>query len=165
MKAAAARDGYGVKIIIEQEKAGAGKTVVENYQRLLSGYTVEPGKVDGSKEERATPYSALQQRRRVRLPEGAEWLEEWKKEHRAMIGDGRRGRHDDQIDAAAFGVRELLAYGGSDIYIPGEFRQLTPAQTLTSANVIVFPGMDVLEASVNALRGESLIDAILRAAA
>lgn len=82
-----------------------------------------------------------------------------------MIGDGRRGRHDDQIDAAAFGVRELLAYGGSDIYIPGEFRQLTPAQTLTSANVIAFPGMDVLEASVNALRGESLIDAILRAAA
>ena len=42
---------------------------------------------------------------------------------------------------------------------------ITPAQTLTSANVIAFPGMDVLEASVNALRGESLIDAILRAAA
>ena len=165
VKAAATRDGFGVTIIIEQEKAGAGKTVVEHYQRLLPGFTVKPGKVDGSKEERATPYSAMQQRRRVWLPEGAEWLEEWKKEHRAMIGDGRRGRHDDQIDAAAFGVRELLSYGSSDIYIPGEFRLLSPAETLGSANVIAFPGMDALEAQVRELRGVSLVDAILRSAA
>lgn len=165
VKAAATRDGFGVTIIIEQEKAGAGKTVLESYQRLLPGFTVKPGKVDGTKEERATPYSAMQQRRRVWLPEGAEWLEEWKKEHRAMIGDGRRGRHDDQIDAAAFGVRELLSYGSADLYIPGEFRLLSPAETLGSANVIAFPGMDTLEAQVRELRGVSLVDAILRSAA
>lgn len=163
VKAAAARDGFAVKIIIEQEKAGAGKTVVEHYQRELRGYTVEPGKVDGTKEERATPYSSMQQQLRVWLPEGAEWLDEWRNEHRAMIGDGRRGRHDDQIDAAAFGVRDLLQFGASDIWIPGEMRQLALHQLMgVGADVLAFPSM---EAQMEALRGERLFEAFLRAAA
>lgn len=162
VKAAAARDGYSVKIIIEQEKAGAGKTVVEHYQRELRGYTVEPGKVDGSKEERATPYSSMQQQLRIWLPEGAEWLDEWRNEHRAMIGDGRRGRHDDQIDAAAFGVRDLLQFGSTNLFIPGEFRMLAAQQLSVNGQLLQFPTM---ESQMEALRGEALFEAFLRAAA
>ena len=118
--AASVTDGYGVKIMIEQERAGAGKTVVENFQRKLAGFLVVPAKADGSKEQRATPYSAMQQNRRVWLPESAEWLEEWRREHQGMLGDGRRPRHDDQIDTAAYAARELLGQGTVSMWIPGQ---------------------------------------------
>ncbi len=96
--ATAKADGFSTKIIIEQEKAGAGKTVVENYRRLLQGYIVEGGKAsDGTKEQRATPYSSQQNQGRVWLPEFDKTLcKEWIDEHRKMMGDGRRPRHDDQ---------------------------------------------------------------------
>jgi hypothetical protein len=48
----------------------------------------------------------------VWLPADAEWLEEWKKEHAGMVGNGVRPRHDDQIDTAAYCVLELLGVGG-----------------------------------------------------
>lgn len=112
-------DGYGVKIMIEQERAGAGKTVFESYQRKLAGFSVAPAKADGTKEQRATPYSSMQQQRRVWLPESAPWLEEWRKEHQGMLGDGRRPRHDDQIDTAAYAARELLGQGAVSMWIPG----------------------------------------------
>lgn len=118
----AREDGYGVKIIIEQEKAGAGKAQVEHYQRILPGYVVEPGKAsDGTKEQRATPYSALQNKGRFFLPEWeTELVKEWVDEHRKMMGDGRRPRHDDQIDTAAYGVMDLLSEGEVEMWIPGE---------------------------------------------
>lgn len=121
VKQTAQLDGHETKILIEQEKAGAGKSQVEHYQRLLAGYFVEPAKIDGSKEVRATPYSAMQQRRRVWLPERDELLcKEWIAEHARMMGDGRRPRHDDQIDTGAYCVLELIGQGESDMWIPGE---------------------------------------------
>lgn len=120
VQATAKSDGWGVPIIIEQEKAGAGKAVVEHYQRLLAGYTVKAGKIEGTKEQRATPYSAMQQMGRVWLPRHADWKDEWIKEHQAMMGDGRRPRHDDQIDTASFAVLDLLGSGNIEMWIPGE---------------------------------------------
>ena len=120
VKATALEDGYDVMIGIELEKAGAGKTVVEHYQRELVGYHVKPMKIEGTKEQRATPYSNAQQGGRVWLPAGVEWLEEWKKEHAGMVGNGVRPRHDDQIDTAAYCVLELLGVGGVEAYIPGQ---------------------------------------------
>lgn len=120
VKAVAQEDGYEVMIGIELEKSGAGKTVVEDYQRDLIGYQVKPMKIEGSKEQRATPYSNAQQAGRVWLPFGAEWLEEWKKEHAGMIGNGVRPRHDDQIDTAAYAVLELLGVEGVQAYVPGQ---------------------------------------------
>lgn len=116
----AKRDGYSVPIVIEQEKAGAGRAVVEHYQRILVGHIVKAGKIEGTKEQRATPYSSYQQQSRVWLPKGADWIEEWVKEHQAMMGDGRRPRHDDQIDTAAWAVLELIAHGSASMWIPGE---------------------------------------------
>ena len=131
--ACAETDGYGVKVLIEQERAGAGKTVLESFQRKLAGYHVEPAKASGTKEQRATPYSAMQQRRRVWLPEAARWLEEWRKEHQGMLGDGRRPRHDDQIDTAAYGAIDLLGNGSVTMWIPQENDQWLTQRGMESA--------------------------------
>lgn len=122
VKQCAARDGYGVKVLIEQERAGAGKTVLEDYQRELVGHTVEPAKAEASKESRAMPYSAEQQKHNVYLEEvngsPAPWAAEWADEHKKMMGDGRRPRHDDQIDTGAYCMIELLAASGSEMWDP-----------------------------------------------
>lgn len=132
-------DGYGVKILIEEEKAGAGRALVEHYQRLLSGYTVEPAKVDGAKEVRARPYSAMQHNRRVWLP--ASWTDDrrkaWVDEHKRMMGDGRRPRHDDQIDTAAYCTLELLGTGTSEMWIPGEPDMNDELAQLYAANAMM----------------------------
>lgn len=117
----ARRDGFEVKILIEQEKAGAGKALVEHYQRLLPGYHVQPAKIDGSKEVRARPYSAMQNNKRVWLPENDVALcKEWIAEHAKMMGDGRRPRHDDQIDTMSYCVHDLIGEGETSMWIPGE---------------------------------------------
>lgn len=114
---AAKADGFGCKIKIEQERAGAGISVVEAYQRKLIGYQVEPAKAETSKESRATPYSNEQQKHNIYLVR-ADWNKEFVDEHKKMMGDGRRPRHDDQIDTGAYAFLELMPLAGVDIYIP-----------------------------------------------
>lgn len=118
--AAARGDGFGVKILIEQERAGAGVSVVEHYKRKLAGFMVEGARADGSKEQRATPYSIMQNQERVWLPAGNKQLcDDWIDEHRKMMGDGRRGRRDDMIDVGAYATMELLGQGSTSLWIPG----------------------------------------------
>jgi predicted phage terminase large subunit-like protein len=115
---AAKSDGYGVKILIEQERAGSGKALVSAYQRRLRGWIVEPAKAEGSKEVRARPYSAMVQSGRWWLPSGAAWVDEWIDEHKKMMGDGRRPRHDDQIDVGAYATLALLGVEASEAFDP-----------------------------------------------
>lgn len=107
-------DGRQLPILIEREKAGAGKAVVSFYQNdsELAGWQVKEATIEGTKEQRATPYSAKQNVGMVFLPRGASWLKEWRDEHKQMMGDGRRPRHDDQIDVGAYLVLELLKHTG-----------------------------------------------------
>lgn len=121
VKATAERDGASVPIVIEQEKSGAGANLVEFYRRELPGYQVEPAKAEGTKEQRAHPYSILQQGGHVWLPSDdadADWVKKWIKEHSGMMGDGRRPRHDDQIDTAAYGVNWLRDHGLVELVDP-----------------------------------------------
>jgi len=121
VKRVAAMDGYGVKIKLEEEKGGSGKSVTEAYSRLLIGHTVQPAKAEGDKESRATPYSSEQNKRRVFLPRPGtvDWdVKAFIEEHRKMMGDGRRPKHDDQIDTAAYAVLEMLGSGVVDMWIP-----------------------------------------------
>jgi predicted phage terminase large subunit-like protein len=60
---------------------------------------------DRDKITRALPYSHLQRERRVWLPDGAPWLDEWIGEH----ADFPSAPHDDQVDAGAYAAR--LAVG------------------------------------------------------
>lgn len=114
----AKRDGFETRIVIEQERAGAGKALVSRYERLLRGYMVSGRKAEGSKEVRARPYSAMQQKGRFLLPQGAPWLTEWIDEHKRMMGDGRRPRHDDQIDVGSYAALELLGVEAATFFDP-----------------------------------------------
>lgn len=105
-------DGAHVPVLIERGKSGSEKQLLEFYAQKLPGFQVEAAVTDGTKEQRAFTYSVLQQGGSVVLPaddEDAEWVEEWIKEHKGMMGDGRRPKHDDRIDTAAYAVRWLAA--------------------------------------------------------
>lgn len=115
-------DGYGVKIKFEEEKGGSGRSFVASMERQLRGYHVEAAKAEGDKESRAHPYSAEQNKGNVYLPEKGTvpWdVELFISEHRRMMGDGRRPKHDDQIDTAAYCFRDLLGSEGVEMFIPG----------------------------------------------
>jgi len=130
VKLVAALDGYGVKIKLEEEKGGTGKSVVEAYRRLLVGYTVESAKAEGDKESRATPYSAEQHKRRMFLPQpgSVSWdVRKFIDEHKRMMGDGRRPKHDDQIDTAAYAMLELLGAGVVEMWVPNSGNWMSPA--------------------------------------
>lgn len=101
-------DGPRVKILIEQERAGAGKTVVEHYQRVLLGREVQGAKADGDKQTRAAIYSAKQGQGLIFLPDQAKWRQAWIDEHK----DFGYIRHDDQVDAGAYAFNELASFGG-----------------------------------------------------
>lgn len=129
----ATNDGFGVKILIEEEKGGSGKSVIEAYKRMLVGYTVEPAKAEGQKESRATPYSAEQHKRRVYLPRpgSVSWdVKGFIDEHKRMMGDGRRPRHDDQIDTAAYAILQLLSSGKVEMWIPGSGNWASPERQM-----------------------------------
>jgi predicted phage terminase large subunit-like protein len=134
--ATAQLDGYEVPLLIEQERAGAGATVIDDYKREpeLSGYNVSGVRAESDKESRATPYSNLQNHQKVYLPRHASWVSEWIKEHSQMDGKGKRPKHDDQIDTGAYAIRHLLGYGGSQFWdatqLPEDFNQLTPEEQL-----------------------------------
>jgi phage terminase large subunit-like protein len=109
----AALDGVAIPLIIERERTGAGKTILEFYAQALPLHQVKPGIPDGSKEDRARPASMLQQGGRLKLPKRADgtspaWVETYIDELRKMMGDGRKGRHDDQIDTLAYAVNDML---------------------------------------------------------
>ena len=113
MKALAEADGHAVTIQVEQGKSGSEKQLLAFYAQHLPGFTVEPALTDGTKEQRATTYSVIQKQRKVVLPadeEDAEWVQKWIREHKGMMGDGRRPRHDDQIDVGAYAVRWLAQH-------------------------------------------------------
>lgn len=123
LKATATVDGASVPILIEQEKSGAGKTNVEFYRKELAGYSVVPMPAEGTKEQRARPYEVMQKSGRIILPADADdevWVKEWVKEHKAMMGDGRRPRHDDQIDTGAYACKYLLEHDVVDIIDPND---------------------------------------------
>jgi predicted phage terminase large subunit-like protein len=115
-------DGAHIPLVIEEEKGG-GKNLVEFYRREIPGATVIGSPVTGTKEQRAKPYSTMQQGGHVWLPSDEadqEWVTQWVKEHSGMMGDGRRPRHDDQIDAASHAVNHLIEHGVVEIADPNQ---------------------------------------------
>ena len=128
VKATSAADSAAIPVVIEEEKGGSGKNLVEFYRRELPGVQVVGAPVSGTKEMRATPYSILQQGGHVWLPADeadSEWVSEWIKEHAGMMGDGRRPKHDDQIDTAAHAVNYLLDHGLVEIGDPHDQPEAT----------------------------------------
>lgn len=133
VKSTAKVDSPVTPIVLEEEKGAQGRSNVEFYRRELAGFQVLGSPVAGTKEQRATPYSILQQGGHVWLPsdpEDEEWVRLWMAEHSGMMGDGRRPRHDDQIDAAAHAVNYLLQHDVIEIADPNDADALTVNQIM-----------------------------------
>ncbi len=126
VKRTAISDGRHVPVLIEQERQGSGKAVLDFYRKELSGWSVSPAKAEGTKEQRATPSSAWQNDGRILLPRDPEtgtsphWVEDFIDEHRQMMGDGRRPPHDDQIDTMSYVVLELMDSGPVEASDPNQ---------------------------------------------
>lgn len=114
----AQRDGHETPILIEEERNGAGKTVLEAYKRKLVGFNVDKAKAEGSKQSRATPYSNEQRKGNIYLPADKPWLKEWREEHVQADGDTKWPRHDDQIDTGAYCFKYLTEGGVSSFWDP-----------------------------------------------
>ncbi|MCP3858695.1 MAG: hypothetical protein GY704_03495, partial [Phycisphaeraceae bacterium] len=97
-------DRYGkhkVETVIEKPTGSDG----EHWRtRVLPGHKVKLVKATGSKEDRATAYSADQQRAKVHLVDAGDWHGPWIREH-AQFPDF--GRYDDIVDAAAHAYNRL----------------------------------------------------------
>jgi predicted phage terminase large subunit-like protein len=119
VKNTAARDGYSVGIRVEEERAGAGKTVTAFYKKALHGYDVDGVRAEGTKETRATPYSTLQQTGEILIPydDEVDWdVKGFVDEHKQLMGDGRKPRYDDRIDTVAYAVNLLMVSGPVEVY-------------------------------------------------
>jgi predicted phage terminase large subunit-like protein len=120
VKAQAQVDGWGCPIRIEEERNGAGKSVIAFYKTELLGRDIDHVKAEGEKVSRFTPYSSLQQQFKVKLPRFSDgssppWVPHFIAEHKQQQADGRGPRHDDQIDTVAYAILEMLDRGVVEI--------------------------------------------------
>jgi predicted phage terminase large subunit-like protein len=134
--ATAEADGRNVRIYIEQEPGGAGKTLIDRYKRhVLKGYSVYGDRPTGAKEIRAQPVAAAAQNgllKIVRGPHLHDLLDE--------LAAFPNGPHDDCVDALA-GAHTALARprtvitsisSPKDTRIPGVLERRTPADRIHS---------------------------------
>ena len=117
-------DGTQVVIWIEQEPGASGKSQIVQARVLLSGYAVNPPRIDpmpaapgqksrgatkepgvptGNKVTRAEALATYVYRRKVYLLRG-EWNAEYIDEHAAFP----LGNHDDQVDASSQGFMRIM---------------------------------------------------------
>ena len=101
--ATASQDGSGCYIRIPQDPGQAGKAQAEDFVRALAGYMVTALPVTGDKETRAKPLAAQSEIGNVRLVRGA-----WNDAFLDEIEMFPAGAHDDQVDAAADALRDLV---------------------------------------------------------
>lgn len=94
-------DGKGVRIWINQERAGAGKHQLSTFVRLLSGYTVDGGTESGDKTMRLSPVSAQAKHGNIFLIRGG-----WNRDFLLGLRYLPKG-HDDVGDALAAAFYQL----------------------------------------------------------
>lgn len=136
--ATASQDGSGCYIRIPQDPGQAGKAQAEDYVRALAGYMVTALPVTGDKETRAKPLAAQSEIGNVRLVRGA-----WNEAFLDEIETFPAGAHDDQVDAAADALRELVGNQGNTGMI-GYYERLSRQQQLTVSLSETFDGPRVL---------------------
>lgn len=104
VKAFAERDGRQTMVRVEQEPGASGKTVVDQFVRLLAGWDVKGVPASGSKESRLRPFAAQCEAGNVDVVNGS-WNSDWLDEICAFP----QVKHDDQADATATAFNELAA--------------------------------------------------------
>lgn len=87
-------------IYIEDTAAGI---VASQELRRETALPIIPVKVTASKESRAAAVTPLCEARKVMLPTGAAWVDEWINEHASFP----TGTHDDQVDTTSMALAKL----------------------------------------------------------
>ena len=107
IKQTAEADGAVVVIGIEQEPGSGGLESADATIRNLAGFSCykdKPGKAEGSKTNRADPYSVQVNNGNIMLLQG-DWNYEFVEEHRNFPFS----TYKDQVDSAAAGFNKLTA--------------------------------------------------------
>lgn len=108
IRATAAADPDGTRIVLPQDPGQAGKDQARQLVAMLAGHDVRSAPVTGSKEVRATGWAAQQQAGNVAVLDRP-WRNAFVIEHTGFP----RGTHDDQVDAAADAFNALAGNTGS----------------------------------------------------
>lgn len=108
----AVADGHGVKIWMEQEPGSAGKTVAEDYDKLLSAFSFQAERATGPIEFRAGPLIASIEAGDVfMMHDGIDYDDmsatSWNRDVRDEFNGFPEPDHDDQIVAFALAYNKL----------------------------------------------------------
>lgn len=103
-------DPPGTRIELPQDPGQAGKDQAQQLTAMLAGFDVHSEPQTGSKEVRATGWAAQQQAANVLLLDRG-WNGMFVAEHTGFP----RGRHDDQVDAAATAFNALVDPGAEPV--------------------------------------------------
>lgn len=102
IRTVAEQDGHEVEPWWEEEKGSSGKYTSEYLKKVFEGFESHPDPVSGSKVERARPWAAWAEFKRVKLLRG-----EWNRRFLGRVGkfpDGKR----DEIDAVSGAFKALV---------------------------------------------------------
>ena len=103
-------DGISTHIYMEQEPGSSGKSTIDHYAKLLSGYVIHGVRNTGSKIERARPFSSAVSNGLVSLLT-APWTQELIWELEAFP---TKGIHDDQVDSCSGALQALACVQDSN---------------------------------------------------
>lgn len=107
IKQTAETDGKKVKIRGEQEPGSGGVFQAQAFIKMLAGFSVKCEKATTAKEVRADSFSSQVNAGNVKLVRG-----DWNKAFIEELRKFPKGKHDDQVDAAALAFN-AIAKGGS----------------------------------------------------
>lgn len=100
----ATNDGTGIRVCVEEDPGGAGKSVGDTYMRMLSSFDSRRRKVTKDKLTRFLPFSAACENGQVRIIKGI-WNEDLYRELENFVGDDTG--HDDIVDTCSGAYNEL----------------------------------------------------------
>lgn len=104
----AERDGYDVRIRMEQEPGSSGVDAIDLYARtVLRGYDFRAEKVSGDKVTRASGMASALERGDLRIVQAP-----WTRDLIDELVQFPYGQHDDQVDACSGAWRELSRSAG-----------------------------------------------------
>lgn len=102
----ACRDGYGVHIDLPQDPGQAGVAQIQNYVRMLAGWTVYSSPESGSKIERANPVASQAEHGNLWILEAA-----WRRAFVRELAAFWTGTYADQVDALSRAFARLILLG------------------------------------------------------